>query len=344
MFHPKRILVTGSAGFIGSHYVRYALKQDPNLYVVSLDKLTYAGSRDHLLGLDLARHQLIVGDIVNSTLISKLLKEHAIDTIVHFAAESHVDRSIDSPSAFVETNIVGTFVLLEAARQYWQNECGWNNRQCRFHHVSTDEVYGSLDADAPAFTEAHPYQPSSPYSASKAASDHLVRAYHHTYGLPVTLSNCSNNYGPHQHQEKLIPTVIRACMEGQAIPVYGSGLNIRDWLYVEDHVTAIHNIIEKGSLGATYHIGGKAEKSNREVINAICDWMDQHFPKAYSHNTLITPVQDRLGHDWRYAMNIEKIQNELNWNPIVPFEIGLSRTLEHYTNVNILEGSLCNAK
>ena len=330
MFQPRRILVTGSAGFIGSHYVRFLLNKDPNVVVVSVDKLTYAGSRVHLAKLDPDRHQLVIGDIADAALIQMLLREHTIDTLVHFAAESHVDRSIESPSVFIETNIMGTFVLLEAAKLYWQKERGWDDAQCRFHHVSTDEVYGSLSSDAPTFTETHPYQPSSPYSASKAASDHLVRAYHHTYKLPVTLSNCSNNYGPHQHHEKLIPTVIRACIEERPIPLYGSGLNVRDWLYVEDHVEAIDCIIRNAVSGSTYHIGGCAEKSNRDVVEAICSWMDKHYSKSISHHSLITLVQDRLGHDWRYAMNIEKIQKELGWRPKVSFEQGLARTLAYY--------------
>jgi dTDP-glucose 4,6-dehydratase len=330
MYQPKRVLVTGSAGFIGSNFVHYLLKKDNDVQVISVDKLTYAGSISHLIGLDLNRHQLVVGDIANASLIYRVLRENFIDTIIHFAAESHVDRSIASPAAFIEANIVGTFVLLEEARQYWQMERGFNETQCRFHHVSTDEVYGSLSSDAPAFTEIHPYQPSSPYSASKAASDHLVRAYYHTYGLPVTISNCSNNYGPHQHDEKFIPTVIRACLEKLAIPLYGSGLNVRDWLYVEDHVDAIDCIVRNAAVGSTYHIGGQAEKTNREVVEAICGLMNKHYPSVKPYQHLITPVSDRSGHDWRYAMNIEKIQKELGWVPKVAFSDGLARTLAYY--------------
>lgn len=330
MFNPKRLLVTGSAGFIGSHFVHSYLRNNSHAFILSVDKLTYASSREYLLGIDPIRHQLVVGDITNASLMSQLLREYEIDTIVHFAAESHVDRSIESPQAFIETNIIGTFILLEAAKQYWLTEQKWNEQFCRFHHVSTDEVYGSLTSNAPAFTERHAYQPNSPYSASKASSDHLVRAYYHTYGLPVTLSNCSNNYGPHQHHEKLIPTVIKACLENRSIPLYGSGKNVRDWLFVEDHVNAIECIIKNGMISETYNIGGESEKTNQEVVGKICDWMDLHCPRMQSYRQLITPVADRLGHDWRYAMNIEKIKNELGWQPQTSFEKGLGMTIAYY--------------
>lgn len=330
MFQPKHLLVTGSAGFIGSHFVCNMIDKYPDIQILSVDKITYSGSREHLSGLDPARHRLIIADITHADLIDTMLRKYSIDTIVHFAAESHVDRSIASPSEFVKTNVVGTFVLLEAARQYWLTECRWTDKQCRFHHVSTDEVYGSLDNDSPAFSETHPYQPNSPYSATKAASDHFVRAYHHTYSLPVTISNCSNNYGPHQHNEKLIPKVIQACLEGRTIPLYGSGLNIRDWLYVEDHVEAIDCIVKSGTVGSTYHVGGSAEKTNLEVVEAICEWMDHHYPNGSSYKKLITLVPDRLGHDWRYAMNTDKIRDELGWVPKTAFAKGLARTLSYY--------------
>ncbi|MDH5218655.1 MAG: dTDP-glucose 4,6-dehydratase, partial [Gammaproteobacteria bacterium] len=255
-FKPKNILVTGGAGFIGSNHVRWLLNNDSDAKVVNLDAMTYAGSMENLHDLPTGRHIFVKGDICDRSLIDKLLREHEIDTFIHFAAESHVDRSISGPAAFVQTNVVGTFTLLEAARMYWLEEKKWSSDQCRFHHISTDEVYGTLEANDPAFTETNPYYPNSPYSASKAGSDHLVRAYFHTYGLSVTTSNCSNNYGPYQHPEKFIPTVIRSCLAEKNIPVYGDGTNIRDWLYVEDHCSAVDRIIRQGQLGEVYNIGG----------------------------------------------------------------------------------------
>ena len=328
-YQPRNILVTGGAGFIGSNYVRYMLGKYPDVNIVNLDKLTYAGSMDNLDGLaDKTRHHFVQGDICNQTLIAKLLEQHQIDTLVHFAAESHVDRSISGPSEFIQTNVIGTFALLEAARSYWQKTNGLDNKHCRFHHISTDEVFGTLTLTAPAFAETTAYAPNSPYSASKASSDHLVRAWHHTYGLPVTTSNCSNNYGPCQHAEKFIPTVIRACQQQQQIPIYGDGSNIRDWLYVEDHCSGIDAVVRKGTLGETYNIGGINEWANIDICRTICDLMDQQNPAAAPHRKLISFVADRPGHDWRYAINAEKIAREIGWKPQETFETGIAKTLE----------------
>lgn len=332
---PRNMLVTGAAGFIGSNFVHFILLCNKAIKIINLDKLTYAGNKENLSGLpaaDAARHQLIVGDICDRALVDKLLREHAIDTIVHFAAESHVDRSITGPAAFIETNIVGTFTLLEAARKYWTEEKKLDRTQCRFHHISTDEVYGELGVHDPAFTETTPYAPSSPYSASKASSDHLVRAYFRTYGLPITLSNCSNNYGPRQHNEKLIPTVIRCCAEQRPIPVYGNGSNVRDWLYVDDHCAAIAAILHAGTAGETYNVGGNCERDNLSLVKAICTLMDEIHPRAQgkSHEELITFVTDRPGHDWRYAIDNHKICSTLNWQPSYALEDGLRATIEYY--------------
>ncbi|HXH72590.1 MAG TPA: dTDP-glucose 4,6-dehydratase, partial [Mariprofundaceae bacterium] len=262
-YQPRTMLVTGGAGFIGCNFVHHMLESDLEVRIVNLDALTYAGSLDNLKGLpDENRHTFVQGDICDRALIDQLLREHEIDTIVHFAAESHVDNSITGPGVFVHTNVIGTFTLLEAARQYWQQEKGWNASRCRFHHISTDEVYGTLKADDPAFSEITPYAPNSPYSASKAGSDHLVRAWFHTYGLPVATTNCSNNYGPFQHAEKFIPTVIRSCLQQKPIPVYGDGTNIRDWLYVRDHCAGIEAVLRRGRPGETYNIGGINEWRN----------------------------------------------------------------------------------
>jgi dTDP-glucose 4,6-dehydratase len=317
----KNILVTGSAGFIGCNFIHYILNKDKNINIISLDKLTYAGNKKNLENLsDPDRHKLIQGDICDRNLVDKILKENNIDTIVHFAAESHVDRSITGPAAFVETNVVGTFTLLEAAREH----------KCHFHHVSTDEVYGHLGKNDPAFAETTPYDPSSPYSASKAASDHFVNAYHRTYGLPITMSNCSNNYGPYQHDEKLIPTVIRSCVQKQPIPVYGDGSNIRDWLYVDDHCDAIYTILTKGKIGETYNVGGNCEKNNLDLVKTICSIMDKQRPIAGNHEDLIAFVKDRPGHDWRYAINNNKILTELNWKPSYDFATGILNTIKFY--------------
>ncbi len=328
IFYPKRMLITGGAGFIGCNFVRYMLETDKRVHITNLDALTYAGSPENLKNLsDTSRHLFIHGDICDRARISELLRAHQIDTMVHFAAESHVDNSITGPAVFVQTNVVGTFTLLEAARQYWLEEKGWGGAQCRFHHISTDEVYGTLEKDDPAFTETTPYAPNSPYSASKAGSDHLVRAYHHTYGLPVTTTNCSNNYGPYQHAEKFIPTVIRACLEQQPIPVYGDGSNIRDWLYVEDHCRGIDAVMRKGRLGETYNIGGCNEWSNIDIVCLICHIIDEQYPGHAPHERLIEFVADRPGHDWRYAIHTDKIVRELNWAPRESFETGIVRTL-----------------
>lgn len=357
-FKPKKILVTGSAGFIGCNFVRYMLAKYSDINIISLDKLTYAGNKKNLANLsDAARHIFIQGDICDRNLVDKILREHEIDTIVHFAAESHVDRSIEGPSAFIETNIVGTFTLLDAARCYWLEEKGWGAlsdcrtssackassdccgaaqdycgaaQHCRFHHISTDEVYGELEHNDPPFSETTPYAPSSPYSASKASSDHLARAYSRTYKMPITVSNCSNNYGPYQHAEKLIPTVIRSCVERKAIPVYGNGSNIRDWLYVEDHCAAIDAILHKGKVGETYNIGGNCEKDNLSLVKNICEIMDGKNLSQGFHEKLITFVEDRKGHDWRYAIDNTKIANTLNWRPKYSFEQGLLATVEYY--------------
>ncbi len=330
-FIPKKLLVTGGAGFIGSNFVRYLLNQYSDIHIVNLDLLTYAGSLDNLKNLpDASRHTFVQGDIVDRALLDRLLRDHQIDTIVHFAAESHVDNSISGPDVFVKTNVMGTFTLLEAARQYWQQEQGWDERQCHFHHISTDEVYGTLTKEDPAFTETTPYAPNSPYSASKAGSDHLVRAYYHTYGLPVTTTNCSNNYGPYQHNEKLIPTIIRNCLNQSPIPVYGDGSNIRDWLYVDDHCSGIDAVVRRGQLGGVYNIGGGNEWANINIVRHICQLLDEFRPQQAPHEQLISFVTDRAGHDWRYAIDAAKMQSELDWKPIETFETGIRKTVEWY--------------
>ena len=328
---PRHILVTGSAGFIGCNFVRYLLAADPQVLIVSLDALTYAGSPGNLEGLpDPARHVFVHGDICDRALVDRLLREHRIDTVIHFAAESHVDRSITGPAAFVQTNVVGTCVLLDACRAYWQHELGWDAGKCRFHHVSTDEVYGTLGPDSPAFTETTPYQPNSPYSASKAASDHFVRAYYHTYKLPVVTTNCSNNFGPYQHPEKFIPTVIRSCIEGKPIPVYGDGSNIRDWLFVTDHCVGIDRVMRGGRLGETYNIGGGNEQTNIDIVRMICRIMDEMRPAAAPHDRLISFVPDRPGHDWRYAIDAAKVAAELGWTRAQRFYGEMQETVAWY--------------
>jgi len=330
-YRPRNMLVTGGAGFIGCNFVRHMLASDPEVRIVNLDALTYAGSLDNLRDLpDASRHVFVHGDIRDRSLVERTMREHQVDTIVHFAAESHVDNSIAGPAAFVETNVTGTFTLLEAARRYWLDEQGWGEDQCRFHHISTDEVYGTLGPDDPAFTEATPYAPNSPYSATKAGSDHLVRAWHHTYGLPVTTSNCSNNYGPYQHAEKFIPTVIRSCLERKSIPVYGDGTNIRDWLYVEDHCRGVEAVIRKGRPGETYNIGGCNEWANIDIARLICGLMDEARAEGAPHEQLIAFVEDRPGHDWRYAINASKMADELNWRPLETFETGIRKTVNWY--------------
>lgn len=321
-YQPHHILVTGGAGFIGSNFIRYVLAHEPHINIVNLDKLTYAGSLDHLKDLPASnRHHFIQGDICDAKLVQHLLAHHQIDTIVHFAAESHVDRSIAAPAAFIETNVLGTFTLLEAARQA---------NISLFHHISTDEVFGSLTPNDPAFTEKTAYQPRSPYSASKAGSDHLVHAYHHTYGLPVTITNCSNNYGPHQHNEKFIPTVIRACLQEKPIPIYGNGKNIRDWLYVTDHCEGILEVIKHGQLGESYNIGGNNEWENIALAKYICEQFDKLKPRSTPYASLLSFVTDRPGHDFRYAIDTSKIKSELNWAPKETMASGLLKTIKFY--------------
>ena len=326
---PRNVLVTGGAGFIGCNFVRHWLATDPDIRIVTLDLLTYAGSPDNLRDLpDPARHTFVRGDICDRPLVDRLLREHRIDTIAHFAAESHVDRSITGPAAFVQTNLVGTFTLLEAARTAWSEKPA--PAECRFHHISTDEVYGTLQSDDPPFQETTPYAPNSPYSASKAGSDHLVRAYFHTYGLPVVTTNCSNNYGPFQHGEKFIPTVIRSCLLQKPIPVYGDGSNIRDWLYVEDHCRGIDAAIRGGRPGDTYNIGGCNEWANLNIVRRICVLLDERRPQHAPHERLISFVTDRPGHDWRYAIDAGKMARELGWRPAETFDSGIVKTVDWY--------------
>ncbi len=326
----KNVLITGGAGFIGSNFVRYLLENgDDQINVINLDLLTYAGNLANLNGLpDESKYIFIHGDIRDQNLISEIFNQYSIDTIVHFAAESHVDRSILGPSAFVETNIIGTFILLEEAKKYW----GENWEEKKFHHVSTDEVFGSLEPDDSAFTENTPYDPRSPYSASKASSDHLVRAYFHTYGLPITISNCTNNYGPYQYPEKFIPVIITNCLQGNPIPIYGDGKQIRDWLYVVDHCEAIYKVLQNGQIGYTYNIGGNNQPTNIEIVNRICDIFDDRMPNSpYApHKELIKFIKDRPGHDRRYAMDITRIQTELDWNPTENLDTGLQKTVDWY--------------
>ncbi len=324
-------MVTGGAGFIGSNYIRYLLAADTTVSIVNVDSLTYAGSLDNLSALpDDTRHHFIQGDICDRLLLDKLLRQYHIDTIVHFAAESHVDRSITGPASFIQTNLLGTFTLLEAAKQYWLVEKKYGRAHCRFHHVSTDEVYGSLTATDPPFTETTAYAPNSPYSASKAGSDHLVRAYFATYHLPITITNCSNNFGPYQHSEKLIPTVIRACFAGQAIPIYGDGRNIRDWLYVTDHCAAIERVLRQGTIGESYNIGGENEVTNIALVEKICAVMDAQQPAQAPHKNLITYVTDRPGHDWRYAIDSSKLKTAGLWQAPSPFDVALQKTIAFY--------------
>ncbi len=326
----KNVLVTGGAGFIGSNFVRHLLAAEPEARVVTLDALTYAGSRENLAGLpDTGRHSFVQGNVCDAALVEDLLRKHAIDTLVHFAAESHVDRSILGPAPFIQTNVVGTFTLLEAARRVWLGERAADRETVRFHHVSTDEVFGSLGPGDPPFTESTPYAPRSPYSASKAASDHLVRSYFHTYGLPVTITNCSNNYGPYQFPEKLIPLVILNAVGGKPLPVYGDGRQVRDWLYVEDHCEAIRTVLNAGRAGETYNVGGNNQPANLEIVRAICSILDEKLP-GREHASLIQMVADRPGHDRRYAMDIAKIKAELGWQPRHDLSTGLQKTVDWF--------------
>jgi dTDP-glucose 4,6-dehydratase len=331
-FQPKNILVTGSAGFVGCNFVQMMLNKYSDIEIISYDKLTYAGNLDNLADvMDNPQHTFIQGDICDRALVAKTLRGHEIDTIVHLAAESHVDNSIAGPEVFFQTNVIGTLSLVDEARKYWQEEMEWGESQCRFHHVSTDEVYGALGKDDPAFTEETPYAPNSPYSASKAGSDHVVRSYFHTYKLPITMSNCSNNYGPYQHQEKLIPVIIKSCLEQKHIPIYGDGSNIRDWLYVNDHCRAIDEIIRNGNVGEAYNVGGDNELSNLELTKKICEQLDKLKPENKSHEKLITFVEDRKGHDWRYAINNEKCCTYLGWKPNIDFQTNLINTILYFT-------------
>jgi dTDP-glucose 4,6-dehydratase len=326
------ILVTGGAGFIGSNFVLKWLESTGSR-VVNLDLLTYAGNAENLDSLrDDGRHLLVHGDISDAGLVSSLLRDHSPRAVVHFAAESHVDRSIVAPDAFIRTNVLGTFTLLEQVKQYWSGLDPESQGAFRFLHISTDEVYGTLGSADPAFSETTAYAPNSPYAASKAGSDHLVRAYYHTFGLPALTTNCSNNYGPCQFPEKLIPLMILNALEGKPLPVYGDGGNVRDWLFVEDHCAAIRAVLERGRVGETYNIGGNSERKNLDVVLTICDLVDEMRPNREigSRRKLITLVKDRAGHDRRYAINASKIANELGWQPAERFESGLRRTVCWY--------------
>ena len=323
----RRLLVTGGVGFIGSNFIRYWVNRYPDDRLVNLDALTYAGNLENLADIESAPgYRFVHADITDRSVVERLLEEEAIDTVVNFAAESHVDRSILGPEAFIRTNVHGTFTLLEAARTVWKGF----SPGLRFLHVSTDEVYGSLAPDEPPFTETHGYAPNSPYSASKAASDHLVRAYHRTYGMPVLTTNCSNNYGPYQFPEKLIPLVLLNALEGKSIPVYGDGMNVRDWLYVEDHCLAIDVVLNGGKPGQVYNIGGDNEWHNIDIVKLICDRLDELQPGATPYREQITFVKDRPGHDRRYAIDSGKMRDELGWTPAHDFASGIERTIQWY--------------
>lgn len=330
----RTLLVTGGAGFIGSNFVlAEVMRGDARL--VNLDLLTYAGNIKNLESLNNNSDYVFVqGDISDRKLLQRIMTQYKPDAVVNFAAESHVDRSIAGPEEFIRTNVVGTFNLLEEIRTYWMSLEASGRRNFRFLHVSTDEVYGSLDPEDPPFTETTPYAPNSPYSASKAASDHLVRAYHHTYGVPCLTTNCSNNYGPMQFPEKLIPLIILNAIEGKPLPIYGDGRNIRDWLYVMDHCDAIRQVLAHGRIGEVYNIGGRCEKTNLEVVQSICSLLDEMYPQSAfkPHTSLITFVKDRPGHDWRYAIDCTKIEKELGWSPKESFDSGLKKTIDWYMN------------
>lgn len=343
--NAKTLLITGGAGFIGSALIRYLIAES-DYQIVNVDKLTYAGNLQSLTGIaDNPRYHFSQTDICDASSLQQLFAEFQPDAVMHLAAESHVDRSIDGPADFVQTNLVGTYTLLEACRQYWQQLSPERQTAFRFHHISTDEVYGSL-GDTGLFTETTAYQPNSPYSATKAGSDHLVRAWHHTYGLPVLMTNCSNNYGPYQFPEKLIPVVINNALAGKSLPIYGKGDNIRDWLYVDDHATALRRVLEQGALGETYNIGGFNEHTNLDVVQRICVILDELVPNSphKPHSDLIRFVTDRPGHDARYAIDASKIQRELGWQPAETFESGLRKTVQWYLVNhewcdNVLDGS-----
>lgn len=328
------LLVTGGAGFIGSNFILQWLNHSSEP-VINLDKLTYSGNLANLKSVEHdIRYMFVEGDILNKALIKNLLEQHQIRAIIHFAAESHVDRAIQSPEIFIQTNINGTFQLLEAALEYWNHLPTSTQQSFRFIHISTDEVYGELSSAEPPFRETNPYAPNSPYSASKAASDHLVRAYHRTYGLPTLITNCSNNYGPYQHPEKLIPLCIHKALNGLSIPIYGDGLQIRDWLYVTDHCTAIERVLQDGTIGEKYNIGGLNEQKNIDMVRFICRLLDQKMPRkdGCSYSKQITYVHDRPGHDFRYAIDITQIQTELQWEPKETFATGMEKTVDWYLN------------
>ena len=331
----KTILVTGGAGFIGSNFIQYFCNKYDNYNIINLDKLTYAGNLDNLKECENKQnYKFIQGDICDEQLVNNIFKEYDVKGVIHFAAESHVDNSIKDPSSFIKTNIFGTFVLLEAAKNFWMDaphEIKSGYEDCRFHHISTDEVYGALGKWG-KFKETTPYAPNSPYSASKASSDFLVRSYNHTYGLNTTISNCSNNYGPRQHKEKLIPHMIEKALNEEALPVYGNGKNVRDWLYVLDHCKAVDLIFHNGISGETYNVGGCNEKNNIEIVKTICNILDQKRPRknGKKYEELITFVEDRAGHDFRYAINANKIRRKLGWKPEETFESGIIKTIEWY--------------
>lgn len=337
----KRVLITGGAGFIGSNFIRYLQKVRPEITIFNLDALTYAGNPDNLLHLPSPdKYHFIHGDICDIQLVDRIFAENLIDTVVHFAAESHVDRSIKNPMQFMQTNVMGTVTLLNTAVNHWKNL--QTTAHHRFHHISTDEVFGSLAPDENAFSEETPYAPNSPYAASKASSDMIVRSYFHTYHLPVTITNCSNNYGPYQYPEKLIPLMIQNAINGKPLPIYGDGKQVRDWLYVEDHCEAIFQVLEKGLAGETYNIGGNNQPNNLEIVKTICEILDEFLPHSLHnpHFQLVQHVPDRPGHDRRYAMNISKIQRELGWHPKETLQSGLMKTvqwfLEHHDWVESL--------
>ncbi|WP_180052929.1 MULTISPECIES: dTDP-glucose 4,6-dehydratase [unclassified Acinetobacter] len=328
------ILVTGGAGFIGSAVIRHLINETEH-HVLNVDKLTYAGNLESLISVsDHPRYQFTQTDICNHVSLTRLFLEFQPDIVMHLAAESHVDRSIDRPAEFINTNIVGTYTLLEVARKYWQNLSTIKKSRFKFHHISTDEVYGDLEGTTDLFTETTPYLPSSPYSASKASSDHLVRAWHRTYGLPVVITNCSNNYGPYHFPEKLIPLMILNALDGKSLPVYGNGQQIRDWLFVEDHARALYQVATEGIVGETYNIGGHNEKQNIEVVKTICKILDELKPRleGKTYTSLITFVNDRPGHDLRYAIDASKIERELGWKPQESFETGIRKTVQWYLN------------
>lgn len=330
LFEPKNILVTGGMGFIGSHFIEQISSNKQTKVIINLDKLTYASSKENIERLStLPNHKFIQGDICDRNVVELIIKDYSIDTVVNFAAESHVDNSIVSPEEFIRTNIIGTHVLLDIVRRNWCNDRDKNSKY-RFHHVSTDEVYGSITLDQPPVNETAIYDPSSPYSASKASSDHLVSAYYKTYGLPISMSHCSNNYGTYQHFEKFIPVVINCCLEKKPIPIYGDGSNIRDWVHVVDHCTAISTIIRKGRIGEKYNVPGNYEISNIDLAKNICNILDKIVPEETSYTSLLHYVDDRPGHDWRYSIDGKKIKTECGWSPQIKFQEGIKNTVKWY--------------